>query len=177
MIDETRMTLAVDWKTTDVTGWFFSEKIWDCRAYWQDGEFWTRGGNLIKAPKWFRRGMPKADVDGGIYAGRRGFQTASNAVRLGGHWFDDGAIQFIPFDFPQMTGTWDKRITEANRALRGSAAGGALKFWRVREYKDWIDYMLKIRPLGGEGVCFRNPEIKTYETGRSETLLRFKFLN
>jgi hypothetical protein len=41
--------------------------------------------------------------------------------------------------------------------------------------RQWIDFMLHVRRLGGEGAMFRNPEITDYEVGRSENLLRFKF--
>ena len=175
------MTLAVDWHGSNLAGWFVSEKIFDCRAYWSEGEFWTRAGNLIKAPKWFKRGMPKHDVDGGIYAGRKGFQAASNATRFGGKWFDEPGLEFVAFDFPGMEATWDKRIREAARALKQSAVGRAVDFFQIapdcKSYRQLTEFLLKLRPLGGEGACMRNPEIKTYETGRSENLLRFKFDN
>ncbi len=175
------MTLAVDWHGSKLAGWFVSEKIFDCRVYWHGGEFWTRHGNLVRAPKWFKKGMPKDDVDGGIYAGRKGFQIASNATRFGGHWFDEPDLEFVAFDFPGKEATWDQRIAEAARALRGSAAGRAIDFFQLapdcKSYSALTAFLKKLRPLGGEGACMRNPETTTYETGRSKNLLRFKFVN
>jgi len=42
MIDETKMTLAVDWHGhTLIDGWLASEKLNGCRAYWDGSGFWT----------------------------------------------------------------------------------------------------------------------------------------
>ena len=81
-----------------------------------------RAGNLVKAPIWFKRGLPSVDFDGDIYAGRTDFQIVSNATRLGGKWFDDGHLGFVAFDLPEMAATWDKRITDAAKALKKSRA-------------------------------------------------------
>ncbi len=177
------MTLSVDWHGQDLAGHFVSEKIWDCRVHWDGGdtrEFWTRLGHVVKAPKWFKRGLPRCRIDGGIYAGRKGFQIASNATRFGGHWFDDAPMEFVAFDHPEVTGRWDNRIREAARALKGSAVGRAIDFFQLapdcENYSELTAFLKKLRPLGGEGVCMRNPDVTTYETGRTRNLLRFKFL-
>lgn len=174
VIDEKDMTLAVDWHGEDVRGWFVSEKIEDCRVMWDGCEFWTRHGNIVPAPRWFKRGLPKCRIDGGIWAGRGKFQQASKAVRLGGNWFSDVPLQFVPFDFPDMAGGWEVRIAEANRAIRRSACGAELRFHRIGGAADWFKVIKAIAPLGGEGVMFRSPEVTRYETGRSRGLLRFK---
>lgn len=178
MIDEKQMTLAQDWKGEPLFGWFVSEKIEDCRVMWDggdSGEFWTRHGNIVPAPRWFKKGLPKCRIDGGIWAGRGKFAQASNAVRLGGHWFDDVPLQFVPFDLPERGGIWDARITEANRAIALAQCAAPLRFQRVKHYADWMGILRRIAPLQGEGVIFRSPEVSRYETGRSGGLLRFKF--
>ena len=178
MIDESQMTLARDWTgQTSFVHWFASEKIFDCRAVWDGGdtrEFWTRSGRAVPAPAWFKRGLPKVKIDGGIYAGRAGFQIASNATRLGGHWFDDGHLEFVAFDFPELAATWNKRIVEAAKALKKSACARAIEFERITDPAHLVKFMLRIRAAGGEGGCFRHPEVTSYETGRSENLLRWK---
>lgn len=178
MIDETQMTLAVDWTgQTAFIGWLASEKIFDCRVMWDGSEFWTRSGRTVPAPAWFKRGLPSVRIDGGIYAGRTGFQIASNAVRLGGKWFEDGRLEFVAFDFPDMAATWDRRITEAGRALKSSAHGRAIEFERITNPKHLAEFMMRIRAAGGEGGCFRPPDCDRCETGRTDNLLRWKFTN
>lgn len=169
------MTLAKNWRGQNVLGWFCSEKLDGCRAYWDGARFWTRGGNVIAAPKWFTKGLPAIHLDGEIFCGRDGLTDASNAVRLGGKWFDVAEIRFCVFDAPQVAGDWRARMAEAGKAVKSAACAAAVKFWRIKTYADFTGYMLKIRPLGGEGVMFRHPELVAYETGRSENLLRLKF--
>ena len=147
---------------------------------WDGGdtrEFWTRSGRTVPAPKWFKRGLPKCRIDGGIYAGRAGFQTASNAVRLGGKWFDDGHLEFVAFDFPEMVARWDRRIKEAAKALKKSACARAIEFERIADPAHLAGFMRRIYAAGGEGGCFRQPDCDRYETGRTENLLRWKFDN
>ena len=180
MINESSMTLATDWRGSDISGWFVSEKLNGCRAYWDGHQFWTRGGNVIKAPRWFTRGLPTVPLDGEIWAGRNGFEIARKAVQYGGDWFNDGLIEFVAFDLPGMVGRWDERIREASKSLRRSAHH-AIEFFQIapdcRDYLKLVEFMAQLRPLGGEGVCMRNPDVTSYETGRSTNLLRFKFCN
>jgi len=180
MIDERQMTLAVDQTSQWVGGWFWQEKIRDCRVMWDGKQFWTRHGNIVPAPKWFTKGLPKIRIDGGIWAGRHGFQIASNAVRLGGHHFDEPDIAFTPFDLPDMVGRWDVRQREAVKAIRGCATARAIPFARVNDtqwsgYKnDLCQIMMRLHKLGSEGAVFRNPNCDHYETGRSKNFLRDK---
>ena len=164
MIDESQMTLAVDWRGSNLADWFVSKKIFDCRVMWDGSEFWTRHGNMVKAPKWFKRGLPRVRIDGGIYAGRKGFQIASNATRFGGKWFDEPGLEFVAFDFPEVSGRWDKRIRAAGRALKKSATCRAIDFFEIapdcQSYRQLTEFLLKLRTLGGEGACMRNPKLQ-----------------
>lgn len=177
-MNEKQMTLAVDWRgQTALVGWLASEKLNRCRAYWDGRQFWTRGGNIIPAPAWFKKGLPDVHLDGEIWAGRKGFRDASNAVRLGGKWFDLDFIQFAAFDAPQVAGTWAERISEARRAVKRAACAVAVEVERMTSPQRLVDYMLGLRRIGAEGGMFRNPDAIGYTTGRTETLLRWKFEN
>jgi DNA ligase-1 len=175
VIDETQMTLCTDMRgDRSVVGWLASEKIFDCRVMWDGETFWTRHGNAVKAPKWFTRGLPRCRIDGGIYAGRTGFEVASAATRFGGEWFGNG-VEFVAFDFPDMAATWDKRITEAAHAVNGCRTARATAFERIDDIHHFIKFLTGIRKLGGEGGIFRNPDAVGYETGRSENYQRVKY--
>lgn len=180
------MTLATDLTSEWVGGWFASEKLNGCRAFWDGEQFWTRGGNIIKAPNWFTKGFPKIALDGEIWAGRdgvfsaRSFQTARVAVQNGGDWFYEVSpsghpIQFTAFDAPNVSGRWDIRMKEVIRSLRTAVHGVAIPFHKVLDGKRWVEFLAHVRRLGGEGAMFRNPEILSYEFGRTPNLLRFKF--
>lgn len=188
MIDETKMTLAVDMNgSRSVVGWLASEKLNGCRAFWDGRQFWTRGGHVVDAPAWFTRGLPAVPLDGEIWAGRghgagndnSAFKVASNAVRLGGRWFDetdDGhPLGFAAFDFPHHPGGWVQRMAEARKAVRGCGHASAVRVTRIRDIHQFTEFLLRIRRLGGEGGIFRNPDAVGYEFGRSENYLRVKF--
>ncbi len=174
-MNEQQMTLATDLHGQSMAGWLASEKLDGCRAYWDGAQFWTRGGNVIPAPSWFTAGLPAVALDGELWAGRSGFQAASNAARLGGHWFEVSEIEFAAFDFPGLIGPWPKRMAEARKALEGCAHARAIPFIVVRDAQHFVEFMLTIRRRRGEGGMFRNPDSLNYETGRSENLRRFKF--
>jgi DNA ligase-1 len=175
MIDESQMTLAVDMHGChSVDGWLASEKLNGCRAYWDGKQFWTRGGNVIKAPKWFTKGLPKMHLDGEIHAGRgHGFgngntpyKVAMTAVVHGGKWFTN-EIRFTAFDAPQITGNWLERLAAIPAALRVAHV-------RISDIHHFVSYLINLRKLGAEGGMFRNPASIGYEQGRTENLLRFK---
>lgn len=175
------MTLATDLNGQWPGGWFWQEKIRDCRVMWDGAKFWTRSGHVVSAPKWFTKGLPRIRIDGGIWAGRHGFQIASNAVRLGGHHWDEPEIRFAPFDLPDMAGCWDTRQREAVKAIAGCACAVAIPFARVEDKEtftvsanSYTGILMRLQRLGSEGAIFRNPDSQTYETGRSKNLRREK---
>lgn len=182
MFDETKhFTLATDLSSQWVGGWFWQEKIRDCRVLWDGEQFITRHGNIVPAPAWFTKGLPRIRIDGGIWAGRHGFQISSNAVRFGGHHFDEPELAFTPFDLPDMVGTWDLRQTEAVRAIRGCATAKAIPFGRVCDRistnispNSYGGLLMELQRRGAEGAMFRHPEQDRYECGRTENLLREK---
>jgi DNA ligase 1 len=183
-VNEESMTLAQDWRGENVAGWLASEKMNGCRAYWDGSKFWTRAGNVINAPAWFTRGLPSVALDGEIWAGRgeglasfnTGFHAASNAVRLGGKWFESPGIEFVTFDLPELAAGWAKRMREAAKAIKGAAHARAVKFFKIDDYSQITNFMRKLRLQNGEGCVFRNP-VGSYEAGRTGNLLRCKFVD
>jgi DNA ligase-1 len=197
MIDEKSMTLARDYcGQVSIDGWLASEKLNGCRAYFDGKQFWTRGGNVIKAPAWFGRGLPAMHLDGEINCGRDGkrgkasFAVASNAVRLGGKWFNEVSpitatpLRFSVFDAPEVPGTWRERMAEASRAVKKSACAVAVEFQKIRmawptaklaaDEMHLSDFCIPLAKLNVEGFMFRSPGAIGYEQGRTESLLRWK---
>ena len=183
-MNEKMMTLCTDWTTTNVDGWWMMEKLNGCRAFWDGTKFWTRDGNVIKAPAWFTKGLPHHPLDGEIWAGQEGFECARVAVQFGGNWFKKKSgstdITFTIFDAPTFNGNWQERMVgisshiEALRRLHETSCFNVIPFTKVAA-GNWIDYALKIRTSGGEGLIFRNPNSGGYEIGRTKNLQRFKF--
>jgi DNA ligase-1 len=158
-----------DWSGQDVAGWWASEKLDGCRAYWDGARFWTRQGKPIDAPAWFTAGLPSTPLDGEIWAGRGGYVAARNAVNHG-RWTPE--IRFVAFDVPNTEWTVDEAIGYL-RAFAWPAHAAAVEFSTVWS-SDFADGMaLGVKQSGGEGIMLRAPGSK-YTTRRTANLLKMK---
>jgi len=175
MINEKSMTLLRDWhpNAVDVRGWFVSEKLDGCRAYWDGQTLWTRGGNSIEAPAWFTAGFPKCHLDGEIWAGRGNLETARRAVQYG-QFGTEGAcpVKFHVFDAPQAKGNWLCRIDSIRKSLWSLHAEAVAVFGELCNQDAVSTWCAAITSSGGEGLVIRNPAVKGYERGRTPNALR-----
>ncbi len=170
-VNESEMTLLTTWDEHPIDGWFWAEKFDGCRAFWDGEQFWTRGGNIIPAPKWILDEMPKGfQVDGEMWAGRGGFQAARVAVQNGRF---TKAVKFVAFDAPQVCGSREKRIAACKSSLGGKFATAA-KCGVVQDIEDANKIFADIAWNGGEGIVCYNPTVTTYEKGRTKNALRIK---
>lgn len=79
---EPPVLLAHSWDTAqDLTGWWMSEKLDGVRCWWDGERFISRLGNEFRAPKWFTEGLPKTNLDGELWMGRKLFQQTVGASR------------------------------------------------------------------------------------------------
>lgn len=78
---------GIEWDCQDVSGYYASEKLDGCRAFWTGKELLTRSGRVIHAPERVTRRLPAGvPIEGELYAGVNGFQLTSIAARY--HRFD-----------------------------------------------------------------------------------------
>src|SRR3984885_8336953 len=76
------LLLACSWdNTTDLSGWWMSEKLDGVRAYWDGKQFLSRQGNVYHAPDWFVAGLPPVPLDGELWIDRKKFQRTVGIVR------------------------------------------------------------------------------------------------
>jgi hypothetical protein len=185
MISEKDIRRCVDLVgQSSLIGWDASQKHNGCFAWWDGdgcGEFFTREGNLIKAPAWFKKDLPAMTLTGEIHAGlgvgygnhNSAYKVAMTAVRHGGKWFDkkDGkhAIEFIAFDAPKVKGNWRARISAVE--MRTSA----VEHVRISNSKDLAVYMIQLHAMKSEGAVFNNPDEIDYIPGKTGSQLRWKF--
>ena len=186
MITEKDIRLCVDFVgQTSLVGWDASQKHNGCFAWWAGdttGEFYTREGNLIKAPDWFKKGLPEMALTGEIHAGlgigfgnnNSAYKVAMTAVRHGGKWFDakDGKepVRFTVFDAPQLDGNWRERMN------RCSGVVPQVESERITDPRHLSEYMIRLHTMNAEGAVFNNPDEIGYHAGRTGSLLRWKFL-
>ncbi len=165
---EKSMTLLKTWDGINPTGWLISEKYDGCRAFWDGRQFWTREGNVIDAPAFIKDGLPSHALDGEIWAGRGGFVSASEAVRLGNF---TARHSFIIFDNPAAPGNWLQRLA----AVRHTSAQASIVSPETCQGRDHLLARLKaVQSGGGEGLVIRDPRTRTYVQGRTRSALRVK---
>lgn len=170
------LLLAHSWdNSTDVTGWWMSEKLDGVRAYWDGTQFVSRLGNRYIAPDWFVDGLPELPLDGELWVGRKKFQKTVSIVRradAGESWRD---VQYLIFDAPGHGGLFEERVAFLEQYFADHPSDHA----RVLAHEPCTDLahmqaeLARVEGLGGEGLMLRKPRSR-YEVGRSTTLLKVK---
>lgn len=168
--------LAHKWDaTTDITGWWMSEKLDGVRAYWDGTQFISRLGNLYVAPEWFTAGLPNVALDGELFGGRKKFQDTVGVVRR--HDKPEGwkEIRYVVFDAPALSAAFEDRLEFFTDHLAKKKPAYAVA--HPHEKCASVDHLKKelkrVEDLGGEGLMLRKPGSK-YEVGRSWSLLKVK---
>lgn len=164
--------LAETWKDTDPTGWWMSEKLDGVRAIWDGTNFRTRNNNILYAPDWFKRGMPKDRLDGELWLGHNMFQEAMSIVRR--HTANGGwkKITYRVFAVPDAGTTFEDEIA----FLNGLTLPAHIKVVIQSKCtgKHHLEQFLNIiTQQDGEGVMLRKPGSK-YIGRRSSILLKVK---
>jgi len=162
-----------DYDGEDPLGWFVSEKLDGCRAVWDGRCFWTRQGSVIDAPEWFTEGLPRFALDGEIWAGRGGFETARSAVQFGREYFKPG-VRFVVFDLPGFTGRWDERMQTAAAMIKDAPHASAIEYSVITDRRDVFAKLQEFQSGGGEGLMLKSPHETSYTPGRTANLLKVK---
>jgi DNA ligase-1 len=170
------LLLAGSWdNTTDLSGWWMSEKLDGVRAYWDGKQFLSRQGNLYHAPDWFVEGLPDTPLDGELWIDRKKFQRTVGIVRRQDKpdlWTE---VRYLVFDAPAATGAFEDRLAFLRDALaaRTSKYAEPLAHALCRNVEHLRAELARVETLGGEGLMLRQPG-SHYEAGRSATLLKVK---
>ncbi len=170
------LLLAHSWENDiDLAGWWLSEKLDGVRAYWDGHFFWSRQGNVYRAPAWFTDQLPNVPLDGELWLARKAFQRTVSIVRR--HDATDlwREIKFVVFDAPAIADVFEARQEFLRKTLGSDCLQYAehLKQERCRDVSHLQSELARITALGGEGLMLRRPASR-YEVGRSSTLLKVK---
>lgn len=162
------LMLARDYKGTDPTGWFMSEKLDGVRARWDGNKIASREGNEFKAPVWWLAMMPIGVVlDGELWIGRGEFQATLSIVRkqtpVNSEW---ERIKFRAFDVPVEGVPFRQRRLMIPVDL-------AVKSFRVEDPSHFDSFYDAVLSQGGEGAMLNDPNAM-YADGRSDAVLRRK---
>lgn len=160
----------------DLSPFWLSEKYDGVRGYWDGQRLLTRGGQVVQAPAWFTAGWPLEPMDGELWAGRGGFETALSTVRQ--QQPDEQAwrgIRFMVFDLPGHPGVFSERIaayTARVQALKQPWVQAVLQE-RVASHTELLKRLDRVVRAGGEGLMLHRGDA-LYRAERSEALLKVK---
>jgi DNA ligase-1 len=170
------MMLANRWTGQPVGGWWLSEKLDGCRAFWDRECFRTKDSWLrIDAPKWLTDRMPRdRAMDGELWGGYGTFQAVRVLVQYQ-RAADEAwrGVRFMCFDAPTTDAIPVERRWLEARALAEEAGCGWVEQRRCIGAQDAQMSMERIVAAGGEGVVLRRPG-HCYEFGRSSAWLKVK---
>jgi len=173
---EAPVALAHRWEeSTDVKGWWMSEKLDGVRGYWTGKEMLSRSGKPFNIPRWFIRNFPPTALDGELWLGRQKFSGLVSIVRRKEADDDWKKVRYFIFDAPGIEGPFEERIDSTRRwfARYPSSYAEVLK-QELCEGEVHLKAKLKeVESLGGEGLMLRRPE-SLYLAGRTHDLLKVK---
>jgi DNA ligase 1 len=162
----------------DVTKFLVSEKYDGVRAIWDGKILHSRAGNVIQAPAWFTKDLPKMPLDGELWLARGKFDALSGAVRkdvpIDAEWRE---ISYMIFELPNASDTFEaraKRIVEIVEKANIPHLKAVAQL-RVKNDTELQKKLKQIVALGGEGLMLHLADAP-YITGRSDVLLKLKLL-
>lgn len=160
----------------DVSRYLVSEKLDGVRAIWDGEKLRFRSGKTINAPDWFLAGLPKQPLDGELWIARGQFERVSGIVRReipdDAEWRE---VRYMIFELPGAPGTFAQRVEQIGHLVRQA---GVPWLFQIEQFFPVHRGILKKRfdevvKGGGEGLMLHLADA-TYETGRSDVLLKMK---
>jgi DNA ligase-1 len=157
-----------DWRGEDLAGWFMSEKLHGCRAYWDGAALWSRGDIAIEIPAAWRAELPASvTLDCEMYAGVGRFNAAQAAI-VYGRFSPDVRLMVFDADVP---GEYLQRQARIRNVLKGAVHAAPVEYRCCHSTADALTWLRRIRAAGGEGVMAINP-VNAYAAGRTRQVLK-----
>lgn len=167
--------LLTTYNKQEFTGWIMSEKYDGIRGFWDGKQLFSRGGQVINAPKWFTRHYPPFAIDGELWTKRNDFENISSIVRTqvpDNRWHQ---ITHQIFEVPNQSGGLLDRLTILQTYLsqHPTTPIHIIKQTSIKQKSEVKYFLHQVISQGGEGVVVRNPNTP-YQTGRLKSALKVK---
>ena len=160
----------------NVSQYLVSEKLDGVRALWDGQTLRFRSGKEIQAPSWFISGLPKVSLDGELWMGRASFERLSGTVRrdvpVDSEWRQ---VRYMIFELPGAVGGFRKRAGQMRQLIRQANIPWVqeIEQFSVVDRNSLKRRFNEVVKAGGEGLMLHLADA-SYETGRSDTLLKMK---
>lgn len=161
--------------SVDVSQYWISEKLDGMRARWDGQRLISRGGTLLKAPKWFTQDFPDIVLDGELWIARGEYQQTVSIVRKQQPHNGWQKIKFMIFDLPDHVGPFSNRVSMMQR-MDHQSLSPYLKFIDQFQVASRVQLMQRLQTVtdqGGEGLMLHHKQ-GIYHSGRSLDLLKLK---
>ncbi len=171
------MMLASRWtERQDPAGWWLSEKLDGCRAFWDatTRTLRTRSWRIIRAPRWFVDQFPCVALDGELWAGYGTLELVKRLVE----WPHEDApgwrrVRLMVFDAPTTLAIPVERRLEVAEGIAHRCGLGWIEQRRCGGTEEVRTTLAQVVANGGEGLVLRRPG-HCYEFGRSRAWLKVK---
>lgn len=146
---------------SNLSGWYYCEKLDGVRAEWDGRRLWTRTGHRIDAPAaWLARLPEGLAVSGELWLGRGRLGEVAGAVNVGSGSPLWSQMRLVAFDLPELALSVPALVRKMDdchldRVDFIPVAGG-----RVGR----VDLEARLRQVveaGGEGLVLRSPDGRT----------------
>lgn len=161
--------------SSDVTEYWVSEKLDGVRARWDGHQLISRGGNILKAPKWFVKGFPDIALDGELWTARGGYQETVSIVRKQNPHSGWKKIKIMVFDLPDYPGDFTARVTTMRQLAEQNLTPylAIIPQFKVTSREQLMQRLKAVTDKGGEGLMLHH-KASFYRSGRSADLLKLK---
>ncbi len=161
--------------SVDETEYWVSEKLDGVRARWDGYQLISRGGNILKAPKWFVKDFPDMALDGELWTIRGGYQQTVSIVRKQKPHPDWKKIKLMVFDLPNHPGDFTARVAEMRKLAHQNNTSYLIYIpqFQVTSSKQLMQRLKVVTDQGGEGLMLHH-KASFYHSGRSADLLKLK---
>lgn len=162
-------------KIINWSDWLVSEKLDGHRAYWSGEHLFSRGKNIIPAPRWFLNDFPRIALDGELYIARGKIDLTTSTVNKHNPIDDEWEkVMYYVFDTPEFAEqSYDKRLEVLVSMRNVSDRIRIVDQFQVRSERELIMEMEDIVEQGGEGLILRDIKAR-YEYDRTHSLMKLK---
>lgn len=168
--------LAHNYAQQNIQEYLVSEKYDGVRAIWKNGELRTRAGNIIPAPEWFTKPLPKVWLDGELWIERGQFERMLSTL-FTHHVTDDDwkQVKYMVFDAPNTTQAFEQRAAYYRELIANlNVSHVEATVQRTFSSKDELFSHLQASvEKGAEGLMLHRKQA-LFVSGRSTNLLKLK---
>jgi ATP-dependent DNA ligase len=169
------LTIPLEWKLEDPTGWYLTERLGGIRCFWNGTELWSKAGNKYNPPPMFTDAFPSIPLDGVLYCGKSSQLKCHNIVRNAGSTIQGWSkIKFMVYDAPAASYLpFEERLKILRKifSLRKKASFiGLCNYIQCKDRDHCLSELEKIENEKGEGIILKNSK-SLYTKGRSVNVL------